>query len=199
MNLPNKLSVFRILIVPFMVIIPLFIHSQIKIFGVDLEIHILNALFIIASITDYLDGEIARKYNLITDFGKFIDPLADKVVVLGALMVMVELNIISSIIPIIIIIREFAVSGYRLVAAGTGKVVAASFMGKVKTASQMVAIVLLLLAPYKMGDIFNFAYGTNISHVINLLGHALLIFSVIATIISGYDYLKDMKTVLKEA
>lgn len=201
MNLPNKLSLLRIGLVPLMVLVS-FVNTETKVLGVNLELHILNLLFILASITDYLDGKIARKYNLITDFGKFIDPLADKIVVIAALIIMVQQGIIPGWIPIIVVFREFAVSGYRMIRAKEGEVIAASFWGKLKTATQMFGIFLLLLSPYKFFEgAFNTAIWTNdiVGAVFNTLASTVLFVSVIATIFSGYQYLKNMKDILKDA
>ena len=153
MNLPNKLTILRILLVPIMVIIP-----YLKIQGVFLDIPIsfliMELIFIIASITDKLDGTIARKRNLVTTFGKFLDPIADKILVLAALIILVELGKIPGWIPIIVLFREFVVSGYRLIAVGNGgKVIAASIWGKLKTVSQMIAIILAFI---DIGTFFEF-------------------------------------------
>ena len=115
MNLPNKLTIFRIILVPLMVIIP-FLGIQGEILGIPVTYLIINLIFIIASITDQLDGHIARSRNQITTFGKFLDPIADKILVLAAMLMLVEMNKLPSWIPIIVITREFVVSGYRLVA-----------------------------------------------------------------------------------
>ena len=151
MNLPNKLTVFRvILIVPFVLLL-LGGYAQwgwfTAIFGTILEYtdYIALALFIIASLTDLLDGKIARKYNLVTNFGKFMDPLADKLLVCAALICLIELQRIPAWIVIIIISREFIISGFRLVASDNGVVIAASYWGKFKTTFQMIAVILLIV------------------------------------------------------
>lgn len=151
MNLPNKLTVFRvILIIPF-VLIMLGSHSQwgwfMAAFGgiVGYADYIALAIFIIASLTDMLDGKIARKYNLVTNFGKFMDPLADKLLVCSAMICLIELDRIPAWIVIIIISREFIISGFRLVASDNGIVIAASYWGKFKTTFQMAAVILLIV------------------------------------------------------
>lgn len=201
MNLPNKLSVMRVALVPVMMIFPSFIPTERTICGINLSIFIFLILFIIASITDFLDGKIARKYNLITDFGKFIDPLADKMLVMAALLVLVEYSMLPAWIVVIIIVREFAVSGYRLIEAKNGEVVAASKLGKLKTMTQMIGIVLLFLTPFKfMAFVHVQKYDFNTyTYIINMLGSIIFTISVIATIISGWDYLKHLKPILKDA
>ena len=134
MNLANKLTIFRIILVPIMVIIP-FLGINGEIFNIPLTWIIIDLIFIIASITDKLDGYIARSRNQITTFGKFLDPIADKILVLAAMIMLVEANNrLPAWIPIVVLFREFIVSGYRLVAVEKGgKVIAASIWGKLKT------------------------------------------------------------------
>ena len=136
MNLPNKLTLLRICLIPVFVIVML---SQMNNFFL-----ISCIIFILASITDFLDGRIARKHNLVTDFGKFMDPLADKLLVLSALICMIEYNLVAGWMVIIIVARELTVSILRAIAADNGKVIAASGGGKIKTTSQMIAIILLI-------------------------------------------------------
>lgn len=138
MNTANKLTVFRIILVPFFVLFMLTDFTQYN------QI-IALIIFIIASITDHFDGYVARKYNMITTFGKFMDPIADKLLVSSALICLTALGTIPAWAVIIIILREFAISGLRLVAAENGGVIAAAGWGKAKTASQMTAIIMLLL------------------------------------------------------
>ncbi|MBQ9280556.1 MAG: CDP-diacylglycerol--glycerol-3-phosphate 3-phosphatidyltransferase, partial [Clostridia bacterium] len=128
MNLPNKITLCRIILIPFMLIIPLF-HISTTFLGINVGNLIILAIFLIASITDFWDGYLARKHNLVTDFGKFLDPIADKLLVVTALIMLVEMDMIPSWIPIIIIAREFTVSGIRMIAAGKGNVIAASWYG----------------------------------------------------------------------
>ncbi|NRD78910.1 CDP-diacylglycerol--glycerol-3-phosphate 3-phosphatidyltransferase [Bacillus sp. BRMEA1] len=149
MNLPNKITVSRILLMPlFMLIMLTHLHwGNMHILGTTLPVtHFIGALiFIVASATDWVDGHLARKYNLVTNMGKFLDPLADKLLVSAALIVLVELGYAPSWIVIVIISREFAVTGLRLLLAGEGEVVAANMLGKIKTWTQIVAIASLLL------------------------------------------------------
>ena len=148
MNLPNKLTIFRIILVPVMVIVSL-LGINGEVFDIPIKNIIMVAIFIIASYTDHLDGKIARKHNLITTFGKFADPLADKILVLAAMLIFVEIGKMPAWIPIIVLTREFIVSGYRLIAVEKGgKVIAASIWGKIKTASQMVGIIFMFLDKY---------------------------------------------------
>ena len=215
MNLANKLTIFRIFLVPIFVIAGyLTILGVIsgEFLGISIGFIIMDAIFIIASITDKLDGYIARSRNQITTFGKFLDPLADKILVLSALVMLVEFGKIPAWIPIIVLAREFLVSGYRLIAVEKGgKVIAASMWGKLKTVTQMIAIILVFF------DKFNFCefiirasseseammssikvYMTQGEFVFNIITSVLLIISVIATIFSGYDYLKNGKDLFKE-
>ena len=142
MNLPNKLTIFRIVLVPIMVIVPFF-GIEGEIFGVPIASLIIDFIFIVASLTDKLDGYIARSRNQVTAFGKFLDPLADKILVLAAMLMLVEMNKLPAWIPIIVLAREFLVSGYRLIAVEKGgEVIAASVWGKLKTVTQMIAIIL---------------------------------------------------------
>lgn len=137
MNLPNKLTMFRVLLIPFFVVFLL----------VDITPYdnwVALAIFIVASLTDLLDGKIARKYNLVTNFGKFMDPLADKLLVCSALICLVEMKRIAAWMVIVIIAREFIISGFRLVASDNGVVIAASYWGKFKTTFQMVMICLMI-------------------------------------------------------
>lgn len=197
MNLPNKLTIFRILLVPVMVIIPFFNISG-EILDIPISMWLINLIFIIASITDKLDGTIARATNQITTFGKFLDPIADKILVLAAMMMLVEMNKLPAWIPIIILFREFVVSGYRLIAVEKGgKVVAASVWGKLKTVTQMIAIILAFIDTSYYGALFTGAL-TGFSFYINLAVTIMMTICVIATIFSGYDYIKNGKDLFKE-
>ena len=152
MNLANKLTIFRVILVPIMVIIPL-LGIQGEFLGIPISFIIVDLIFIIASLTDKLDGYIARSRNQITTFGKFLDPLADKILVLSALVMLVEFGKIPAWIPIIVLAREFMVSGYRLMAVEKdGKVIAASVWGKLKTVTQMLAIILAFIDLNSFGD-----------------------------------------------
>ena len=197
MNLANKLTIFRIILVPLMVIIP-FLGIQGEVLGIPITYLVVNLIFIIASITDNLDGYIARSRNQITTFGKFLDPLADKILVLAAMIMLVEMNKIPAWIPIIVLAREFVVSGYRLIAVEKGgKVIAASIWGKLKTVTQMIAIILAFLDVNAFGDCFS-GQLTVIPFVLNLGVTIMMIIQTIATIFSGYDYLKNGKDLLKD-
>ncbi len=176
MNLPNKLTVARVILIPFFVFFLLFEPSNTTLKWVAL------AIFIIASLTDMLDGKIARKYNLITDFGKFMDPLADKLLVCSAMIGLIELGRIPAWIVIIIIAREFVISGFRLIAADNGRVIAASYWGKFKTTFQMIMVILMIA---------NFDYP-----IINLLTNIIMWVALALTIISLVDYLVKNKDVM---
>ena len=196
MNLANKLTIIRIILVPIMVIIP-FLGIQGDVLGIPVTYLLMNLIFIIASITDKLDGYIARKRNEITTFGKFADPLADKILVLAAMIMLVEFDKLPAWIPIIVITREFVVSGYRLIAVEKGgKVIAASIWGKLKTVTQMIAIILAFIDVNAFGAIFN-GNLTGFAFILNLLATITMLASVIATIFSGWDYLKNGKELFK--
>ena len=195
MNLANKLTIFRIILVPIMVIIPL-LNIQGALFEIPISFIIIDIIFIIASITDKLDGYIARFKNQVTTFGKFLDPLADKILVLAAMMILVEASRLPAWIPIIVLAREFIVSGYRLIAVEKGGIViAASKWGKLKTVTQMIAIILAFI------DVNNFAacFTQNLQNgyfIFNLATTTMMIIQTIATIFSGIDYLKGAKDLL---
>lgn len=201
MNLPNKLTILRIFLVPIIVIIPFFnIEGSLDlgILNVSYANLIILTIFILASITDHLDGKIARATNQITTFGKFLDPLADKILVLATMMLLVEDGRLPAWIPIVTITREFVVSGYRLIAAQKeGNVIAANIWGKIKTVTQMLAIVLAIVDVNKFGAIFT-ENLTGFAYVHNLLTTLFFIVSVIATIFSGANYLKGSKKLLKD-
>ncbi len=175
MNLPNKLTVLRVLMIPFFVV---FMLTDL---GGASGKWIALAIFIIASLTDLLDGKIARKYNLVTNFGKFMDPLADKLLVSAAMICLIENGKLAAWIVIIIISREFIISGFRLVASDNGIVIAASYWGKFKTTFQMLMIVVLIM---DLGGIFN------------TIGTVLIWVSLALTIISLVDYIAKNKEVL---
>lgn len=191
MNLPNKITVSRILLIPLFLIVMLvpFNWGEFRLLGADLPVtHFVGALiFILASTTDWIDGHYARKYNLVTNMGKFLDPLADKLLVSAALIVLVELGFAPSWIVIVIISREFAVTGLRLLLAGEGEVVAANMLGKIKTWTQIVAISALLL--------HNIIFAL-IPFRFDLLA---LYVALIFTIWSGWDYFAKNSQVLKNS
>ena len=198
MNLANKLTILRILLVPIMVIIPFFnIEGDLQ--GIPITYLIIDVIFIIAALTDKLDGHIARTRNQITTFGKFLDPIADKIVVVTAMIMLVEFGHLPAWIPIIVILREFIVSGYRLVAVQkNGNVIAANFWGKLKTVTQMVAIALAFLDPNPFGTIFN-GDLEGYQFMINLLVTLMMSVSVVATIFSGWEYIKGGKDLFKDS
>ena len=200
MNLPNKLTVFRMILVPIFLIVA-YVGIPGTILGVSNTFWVLDIIFIIASLTDKFDGAIARKYKLVTDFGKFLDPIADKILVLSALVMLVEFGKIPAWIPIIVLAREFLVSGYRLVAAqSSGKVIAANIWGKLKTVTQMIAIILIFIDSYNFFDFIQKHSEMNIfGLVLNVVTSVLMFISVIATIFSGWNYLKGGKDLLKDA
>ena len=198
MNLPNKLTVMRILLV-FVILIVSFLNIPGEVFGISLKFLIIEIIFIIASITDHYDGYLARKNNQITTFGKFLDPIADKILVVTTMLLLTERGTLPAWIPIITIFREFLVSGYRLVEAKeAGNVVAANIWGKIKTVTQMIAIMLMLIDSNKF---FAFTTATNLPMplmILNILGSIMMLMSVIATIFSGYTYLKNGKDLFKD-
>ena len=176
MNLPNKLTILRTVMIPFFI---LFLYTD-WFHGYDKIIA--AVIFIAASLTDMLDGKIARKYNLVTNFGKFMDPLADKLLVCSALICLIELQKIPAYMVIIIIAREFIISGFRLVAADNRVVIAASYWGKFKTTFQMIAVCLLI------ADV----------EALYLFTQIILWIAVILTVVSLIDYIIKNKDVMKE-
>ena len=175
MNTPNKLTVARMILVPFLVV---FLLTG---WGGEANRWICLAIFVAASVTDWFDGHLARKYNLITNFGKFMDPLADKLLVCSAMICMIELDRLPAWVVIIIIGREFIISGFRLIAAENGIVIAANYWGKFKTVSQMIMIILLLI---DLGGAFD------------ILEQIFIWLSVALTIISLITYIWQNKNVL---
>ncbi|WP_243386937.1 CDP-diacylglycerol--glycerol-3-phosphate 3-phosphatidyltransferase [Bacillus kexueae] len=191
MNLPNKITLARILLIPFFMIVMLggFEWGQLSVGNEQIPMtHFVGAIiFIIASTTDWIDGYFARKYNLVTNLGKFLDPLADKLLVSAALIILVELQLAPSWMVIVIISREFAVTGLRLVLAGEGEVVAANMLGKIKTWAQIVAISALLLhnLPFSLLSI---PFAT-----------ISLWIAVIFTVVSGWDYFMKNRHAFKHS
>ena len=177
MNLPNKITIFRMLMVPLFVVFML-------VPSIQYAKYLAAAVFIIAALSDLLDGYIARKNNLVTNFGKFMDPIADKLLVCSALICFVELKLIPAWAVIIIIAREFIISGFRLVASDSGIVIAASYFAKLKTNVQMVMSVLLIV---------NLDY-----YFINILEQISIYLAVILTVVSLIEYVLKNKNVLKE-
>ena len=186
MNLPNKLTLLRLILVPFFVFFLLM---------PGIPHHYLAALLIFAaaSYTDHLDGKIARKRNMVTDFGKFADPLADKIMIFSALACFIQLGLAGAVILIITAAREFAVTSMRLVAAGSGKVVAANIWGKLKTVSQMAAVMIIMLLQYLLElngmGVLSFQDPAAVSFWFGVAGEILLWMSVVFTVISGLIYI----------
>ena len=173
MNLPNKLTVLRVIMIPFFVVSLLAFHGEVRLLR-----NLAAAIFIVASLTDMLDGKIARKYNLVTNFGKFMDPLADKLLVCSALICLIELGQLPSWMVIIIVSREFIISGFRLIAAEQGIVIAASF----KTTFQMIAVILMIV------DL----------PVLHILTVACTWIALVLTVVSLVDYIAKNHKVLTE-
>lgn len=178
MNLPNKLTILRVILIPFFVVFMLF-----DITGTA-DKWIALVIFCVASLTDMLDGKIARKYNLVTNFGKFMDPLADKLLVCTALICLTSMNRLNVIVVLVIIAREFIISGFRLIAADNNIVIAASMWGKFKTTFQMAMIILLILNWQMMW--------------FQVLTTIVVYVALVLTIVSLIDYLAKNKDVLKE-
>lgn len=177
MNLPNKLTVLRVLMIPFFVV---FMLTDL---GGEYSNYIALAIFVVASLTDLLDGKIARKYNLVTNFGKFMDPLADKLLVCSAMICLVEMERLPAWMVIIIISREFIISGFRLVASDNGVVIAASYWGKFKTTFQMLMMILLIL---------------NLGGAFAVVETIVTWIALVLTVISLVDYLAKNKGILLE-
>lgn len=178
MNLPNKLTIMRVILIPF------FVFFLLSPYFPAYGNYIAVAIFIVASLTDMLDGKIARKYNLVTNFGKFMDPLADKLLVCSAMICLIELDRLAAWIVIVIIAREFIISGFRLVASDNGIVIAASYWGKFKTTFQMLMVIVLILdiqMPF-----------------FQILGTVLTYVALILTVVSLIDYIVKNKDVLKD-
>ena len=179
MNLPNKLTVLRVIMIPF------FVAALLYDGGANQNMrYVAAAIFIIASLTDMLDGKIARKYNLVTNFGKFMDPLADKLLVCSALICMIELRELPAWMVIIIISREFIISGFRLVASDNGVVIAASYWGKFKTTFQMIGVVLL---------IFNIPALSMVTTIVIWIALALTVISLVDYVVKNAGVLKEGK------
>ena len=178
MNLPNKLTIMRVILIPF------FVFFLLSPYFPAYGNYIAVAIFIVASLTDMLDGKIARKYNLVTNFRKFMDPLADKLLVCSAMICLIELDRLAAWIVIVIIAREFIISGFRLVASDNGVVIAASYWGKFKTTFQMLMVIVLILdiqMPF-----------------FQILGTVLTYVALILTVVSLIDYIVKNKDVLKD-
>ena len=177
MNLANKITLFRVFLIPFFMII---LYSNL-----EYSTYIAAAIFVFASLTDTLDGYIARSRNMVTNFGKFIDPLADKILVSSALISLVDLGKIPAWVVIIIIAREFTITGFRIIAASEGVNIAASSLGKIKTITQLIAIIAILVNNYPF-------------RLINVPFDMILLYvSLFFTILSGIDYIYKNRQALK--
>lgn len=207
MNLPNKLSIIRIMFIPLVLLFML----PINLFGFETQAWnafvmdwgrvVAGALFIVASLTDYADGQIARKYDLITNLGKFLDSLADKMLVISVLVALVDVGRVSSVFVAIIVLREFAVTGIRMLASEKGVVMAAAMIGKIKTVTQMIAIIYILFEPLFIKITMKIAPNlktSNVQSVVANIGNVFFLISVAMTIISGLDYLIKNKHYLTQ-
>lgn len=176
MNLPNKLTLMRVVLIPIFLLV-LFLMQE------PYNRYIATAIFVVASVTDFLDGYIARKYHMVSNFGKFMDPLADKLLVMAALVSMVAMKDLPAWVVIVILAREFAITGFRTLAMEANIVMAASWWGKIKTTTQMIMIILVLLQ-------LPFAFMPVVENVLVWL-------AVFFTVVSGVDYIVKNKQVLK--
>ena len=182
MNLPNKLAILRmVLVIPFVIFLSLALEYTDKT-GITMTMRVFAAIiFVGAAITDYYDGKIARKYNLITNLGKLLDPLADKILVISALVTLAKFSQISLWFIIIIIFRELLITGLRSIVAAEGVVIAAESLGKWKTATQMIALTLIILIPFS-----------------STVNNILLLIPLILTVVSGVEYVLKCKNVLNK-
>ncbi len=196
MNIANKLTVLRMLLVPLFML---------ALLNNVVPVHFLWALliFCIAAITDCIDGKIARKQGIVTDFGKFLDPLADKILVMAAFICFVQLGFASAVAVVIILFREFAVTSVRLVAANKGKVVAANIWGKAKTVTQMLAIIAIMamqsFLELSAGKFIRLSTAAQLSDIFAVVSSVLLWISVIATVVSGCVYIWQNRELIKQA
>ena len=202
MNLPNKLTILRIILIPFILVFMLPLDTVpaagwnqfVSTSGLIISL----VLFCIAAYTDHLDGAIARKRGLITNMGKFLDPIADKLLVISVLIAFTELGRINSFVAVIVLLREFSVSGLRMLAATNGKVIAASMLGKVKTVTQIIAIILVYLDLIIRSFSQTAAYWTTLNSVAAGLANLALAVMLAFTLLSGADYLLKNRSVLQE-
>ena len=181
MNLPNKLTLLRVCMIPLFMIFALMENGACQFIAV--------LLFVAASITDYLDGYIARKCNLVTDFGKFMDPIADKLLVMSAMVILVSQNRMPAWVCVVMLAREFIISGFRLVAAGKGTVIAAGTTGKIKTVTQMIAIVMLFLFSSPYGGGSGFFY---------IISNVVLYVSAVMSVVSCVEYVWNNRSVIAD-
>lgn len=203
MNLPNKLTMLRVILIPFFVFFLL--QNVLELPGMWIAL----GIFVVASLTDLADGKIARKYNLVTNFGKFMDPLADKLLVCSALICFVELNLLPAWFVITIIAREFVISGFRLIASDNGVVIAASWWGKFKTTFQMILIILVMLLQalgrnltwvglsYKeaagLGNLAECSVWSILTTVVAWISFALTVISLVDYLVKNKQVMKDTK------
>ena len=200
MNLPNKLTILRMIMIPFVLLFMLPVPFATELFSgwnqfiADWGMLVAVILFSLASLTDMLDGKIARSRNIVTNLGKFLDPIADKMLVISILIALVQTGRVHAIVTIVIIMREFMVTGIRLLASDHGVVIAASNVGKAKTVTQMIAIIWLMIEPILI-KILSLS-GSAASAVI-WVGNIAVLIAVIMTLVSGYDYLRKNLSFLK--
>ena len=190
LNAPNKITIFRIFLIPILIILLLVTSISNRFF-------LALIVFLVASFTDHLDVKLARKYGQITTFGKFLDPLADKMLVMSAFICFVDLNLISSVPVIIILLREFLVTSMRLVAMSSGKVVAANIWGRTKTVTQLIAIIVILVSQCFSTKIANLSY--NELNFISSINNFFVWISVFFTVFSGYIYMKENFYIIKNS
>lgn len=200
MNLPNRLTIIRMILVPFIIFLMLPIGNWTfwNNFVATQTAHIIAlVLFALASLTDFLDGYISRKYNLVTNMGKFLDPIADKLLVISVFTAFVQLNRLHTYIVVIVLARELIVTGLRLLAVEQGKVIAASPWGKAKTTSQIIAILWLFSEPV-IYQLFNLNAINGQGYTLHFIGNVLVVISTILTLVSGMDYLLKNKHFLRQ-
>ena len=190
LNAPNKITIFRIFLIPILIILLLVTSISNRFF-------LALIVFLVATFTDHLDGKLARKYGQITTFAKFLDPLADKMLVMSAFICFVDLNLISSVPVIIILLREFLVTSMRLVAMSSGKVVAANIWGRTKTVTQLIAIIVILVSQCFSTKIANLSY--NELNFISSINNFFVWISVFFTVFSGYIYMKENFYIIKNS
>lgn len=190
LNTPNKLTIFRILLIPILIVFLL-------VAAIPNRFFFALVIFLVASLTDHLDGKLARKYGQITNFGKFLDPLADKMLVMSTFICFVDLNLVSSVPVIIILLREFLVTSIRLVAMNSGKVVAANIWGRTKTVTQIIAVIAILISQCFTQYTANLTYN-NLIFITNVNNFFVWV-AVAFTIFSGVIYLKENFYIIKNS
>lgn len=190
LNTPNKLTIFRILLIPILIVFLL-------VAAIPNRFFFALVIFLVASLTDHLDGKLARKYGQITNFGKFLDPLADKMLVMSIFICFVDLNLVSSVPVIIILLREFLVTSIRLVAMNSGKVVAANIWGRTKTVTQIIAVIAILISQCFTQYTANLTYN-NLIFITNVNNFFVWV-AVAFTIFSGAIYLKENFYIIKNS